>query len=355
MSDFPAVILDHLPDAILLLDRHRGIITINRAAQDLLDRPRMGQDLALSVRHPDILSAVDQVLRGEPPRDLEATLPGSPPRNISIHAESLGPDEAESNIAAVVVITDITASKRSERMRADFVANASHELRSPLSAIIGFLETLADSARDDANARQRFVEIMLRESRRMTRLIDDLLSLSRVEINEHVRPTAKVPLPLVIDHVTQTLAVKAEGRDIRLETILPSDLPDIIGEEEQVQQVLHNLVDNAIKYGNEGSRVEIEAHTVPRVPGRLSPGVAIAIRDESPGIPSDIIPRLTERFFRVDEARSRQLGSTGLGLAICKHIINRHRGHLTIESATGVGSTFTVYLPTQPSAIPRRA
>ena len=353
MTDLPIEILDHLPDAILLLDADRNIIASNRSAEELLDRPRLGQDLALSVRQPDLLAAVDQVLRGEPPRDLEATLPGNPPRNISVHTENFGEDATDQNIAAVLVITDITASRRSERMRADFVANASHELRSPLSAIIGFLETIAGWAKDDPDAQQRFVEIMIRESQRMTRLIDDLLSLSKVEINEHVRPTSKVALELVIDHVIQTLAGRAAERDIRFDTTLPPDLPEIVGEEEQVQQVLHNLVDNAIKYGNDGSRVEIEARQVSRVPGRVSPGVAIAIRDRSPGIPQDVIPRLTERFFRVDEARSRQMGSTGLGLAICKHIINRHRGHLMIESVPGEGSTFTIYLPTEPPAAPK--
>jgi len=353
MTDVPLAVLDHLPDAILLLDQHRTIIAANRAATELFDSPRIGQDLALSMRHPDILSAVDQVMRGEPPRDLEATLPGSPPRNIHVHTENLGRDAPGHDAAAILVVSDITSSKRSERMRADFVANASHELRSPLSAIIGFLETLADSARDDAEARHRFIEIMLRESRRMTRLIDDLLSLSRVEINEHVRPTAKVSVGLVMDHVAQTLAVKAEARDINLEVSAPADLPEIVGDEEQVQQVLHNLVDNAIKYGDEGSRVEIEAQPVARVPGRSLPGVAISVRDQGRGIPADLIPRLTERFFRVDEARSRQLGSTGLGLAICKHIINRHRGHLTIDSVEGEGSTFTIYLPTDPPAAPK--
>lgn len=350
MSSLPVEILDRLPDSILLVDSRRDIVWTNKAADDLFDRPRIGQDLAMSVRHPDILAGVDRVLSGETSSDLEATLPGTPPRNVAVHAERQEDDPSGLDIAAVVVISDITATKRSERMRADFVANASHELRSPLSAIIGFLETLSDTARDDAEARHRFIEIMLRESRRMTRLIDDLLSLSRVEINEHVRPTAYVDVAQVIDHVSETLAGKAEERDIQIEKIAPAGLPHIVGDEEQVVQVLHNLVDNAIKYGKPGSRVEIEAQSVSRVPGRTAAGVSIAVRDESDGIPADVIPRLTERFFRVDAARSRQLGSTGLGLAICKHIVNRHRGHLSIDSVEGHGSTFTVYLPSQPAA-----
>ena len=348
MTNLPFAVLDHIPDSVILIDGQRGIVAANRAAEELLDHPRIGQDMAMSVRHPDILAAVDRAMQGDQPRDLEATLPGTPPRNIAVHAERLDHDPSGLGIAAVIVISDITASKRSERMRADFVANASHELRSPLSAIIGFLETLADTAKEDAEARTRFIEIMLRESRRMTRLIDDLLSLSRVEINEHVRPTGYVDIAMVIEHVSETLTGKAQDRDIAIDTMTSAQLPMVIGEEEQLMQVLHNLVDNAIKYGNPGSRIEIEAQSVSRVPGRTSPGVSIAVRDESDGIPPEVIPRLTERFFRVDEARSRQLGSTGLGLAICKHIINRHRGHLAIDSAKGQGSTFTVFLPSQP-------
>ncbi|MEQ8666755.1 MAG: ATP-binding protein [Rhodospirillales bacterium] len=353
MTNLPFAVLDHIPDSVILVDERRRIVAANRAAEELLGNPRIGQDLAMSIRHPDILSAVDSAMQGDQPRDLETTLPGTPPRSIAVHAEWLDHDPSGLGITAVIVITDITASKRSEQMRADFVANASHELRSPLSAIIGFLETLAESAKEDAEARARFIEIMLRESRRMTRLIDDLLSLSRVEINEHVRPTGYVNIEVIVNQVTETLAGKAADRGIRFKAVVPAGLPRIIGDEEQLLQVLHNLVDNAIKYANPGSRIEIEAQSVNRVPGRTSPGISIAVSDESDGIPPDVIPRLTERFFRVDEARSRQLGSTGLGLAICKHIINRHRGHLTIDSTKGKGSTFTVFLPSQPAETAR--
>lgn len=345
----PVGVLDHLPDSVILINAHRGIVWVNRAAKDLFDNPRVGQHLAMSVRHPDILGAVDRAMAGRAVRDLEATLQGTPPRNITVHVERSERDSDGDGIAAIIVVTDMTASRRSEQMRADFVANASHELRSPLSAIIGFLETLANGARHDPDARRRFIDIMLRESRRMTRLIDDLLSLSRVEINEHVRPTGWVRIRRVVDQVAETLAGRARDRDITISCSLPDDPPVVIGDEEQVVQVLQNLVDNAIKYGAFGSCVEIRVESVGRVPGRTSPGVSVMVRDEGDGIPPDMIPRLTERFFRVDEARSRRLGSTGLGLAICKHIINRHRGHLAIESTRGRGSAFTVYLPAHPA------
>ncbi len=349
MDRLPLAVLDHLPDPVILVDAHRNIMAVNKAALYLLDAPRVGQDLAMSIRHPEILAAVDAAMNGEAPRDLQATLPGSPPRNVAVHAESIVEDHNPEGIAAVIVIADVTAAKRSERMRADFVANASHELRSPLSAIIGFLETVSDTARDDADARERFVEIMLRESRRMTRLIDDLLSLSRVEINEHVRPTDHVDLGHVIGHVTETLGGKARDRGLRFDIDVADRLPPVIGDEEQVVQVIHNLIDNAIKYSRADTAIGLSAKPVGRVPGRKVAGVSVAVTDQGVGIPLEMIPRLTERFFRVDEARSRSLGSTGLGLAICKHIINRHRGHLAIESVEGSGSTFTVCLPSSES------
>jgi len=349
VDNLPIAVLHHLPDPVVLIDANRSIVAANRAANDMFESLRVGQDLALSIRHPDILAAVDAAMRGDPPRDLQATLPGSPPRNIAVHTESIDPKEIKNkdheNVAAVIILADVTAAKRSERMRVDFVANASHELRSPLSAIMGFLETLAGSAKDDPEARERFVEIMLRESRRMTRLIDDLLSLSRVEINEHVRPTGSVDIGRVIRHVTEALGVKASDRDIEIETGVADDLPAVIGDEEQVMQVVHNLIDNAIKYSSAGTSIKIAVEPISRVPGRTVPGVAVSVADQGIGIPTEIVPRLTERFFRVDAARSRELGSTGLGLAICKHIINRHRGHLAIDSVEGEGSTFTVSLP----------
>lgn len=345
MEQFPKAVFDHLPGPVILIGSKREIIDINRAAQDLFDITDTGQDLAISLRNPDILRLVDGVMADGGAREIETTLADTPPRVLAIHAEHISDTSASEGIVAVLSVTDLTVIKRMEHMRADFVANASHELRSPLSAIIGFLETIIGPAKDDPEARTRFIEIMLRESRRMTRLIDDLLSLSRVEINEHVKPTEVVNIRPLLEGVSETLAFKANERGMVVTLELESGLEPVQGESEQLEQVFHNLVDNAIKYGAENTPVHIHVAPVNRVPGRRIRGVAISVIDRGEGIPHDSIPRLTERFYRVDKARSRELGSTGLGLAICKHIINRHRGHLAINSTPGEGSTFTVYLP----------
>ncbi len=352
MDRFPKIVFDHLPDPVILIGPKREIVDINRAARELFDIGRTGQDLAISLRNPDILRMVDSVMAEGGVRGVEVTIADSPPRVIAVHAERIASTEESDGIAVVLSVTDLTAIKRTEHMRVDFVANASHELRSPLSAIIGFLETLAGPAKEDFESHARFIDIMLRESRRMTRLIDDLLSLSRVEINEHVRPTGSVEIRPVLESVVETLAVKAAERGMVLTLNLEDGVQPLQGDAEQLQQVFHNLVDNAIKYGAENSQVAVYVTSVDRVPGRRIAGVAISVIDKGEGIPHDVIPRLTERFYRVDKARSKTLGSTGLGLAICKHIINRHRGHLEIDSAPGDGSTFTVSLPVFPTPDP---
>ncbi|NQV43376.1 MAG: PAS domain-containing sensor histidine kinase [Rhodospirillales bacterium] len=349
MDRFPKAVFDHLPNPIILIGASREIVDINRAARESFDIRRTGQDIAISLRNPDILRAVDSVLAEGGSREIETSIPDTPPRVIAAHAEHVGDTAELDGIAVVLSITDLTAIKRMEHMRADFVANASHELRSPLSAIIGFLETLGGPAKDDAEAHSRFIDIMLRESRRMNRLIDDLLSLSRVEINEHVQPTGAITIQPVLARVMETLNGKASERGMELKLIIADDVQTLQGDAEQLEQVFHNLVDNAIKYGAEKSPVTIHATSIERLPGRRIEGAAISVTNEGEGISQDAIPRLTERFYRVDKARSRTLDSTGLGLAICKHIISRHRGLLEIDSTIGKGSTFTVYLPVSPS------
>lgn len=345
MDHFPKAVFDHLPGPVILIGSRREIIDINRAARELFDISSTGQDLAISLRNPDVLRLVDGVMAEGGSREIETTIADSPPRVVAVHVEHVSETDMADGIVVVLSVTDLTAIKRMEHMRADFVANASHELRSPLSAIIGFLETITGPAKDDPEARTRFTEIMLRESRRMTRLIDDLLSLSRVEINEHVKPTDRVSIEPVLNGIVETLTFKADERGMNITLNIEGEIQQLQGEAEQLEQVFHNLVDNAIKYGAENSSVQITAMSIARVPGRRIAGAAISVTDQGEGIPQDAIPRLTERFYRVDKARARNLGSTGLGLAICKHIISRHRGHLDIESTPGEGSTFTVSLP----------
>jgi len=242
---------------------------------------------------------------------------------------------------AILTLHDVTELKRSEQMRADFIANAGHELKTTLAALIGFIETLLGPAREDVAARERFLGIMREQAQRMARLVDDLLSLSRIELNEHVAPTGRIALAPVIDEVARGLELRAAERGIRIRRALPADLPEVQGDRDELAQIFQNLLDNAVKYGRTESEVTVKGATGS---GAATGLVQVAVADRGDGIPGDQLPRLTERFYRVDTARSRELGGTGLGLAIVKHILNRHRGRLDIASEVGHGSTFTVWL-----------
>jgi len=344
-SDVPVTVFDALPDPVILLDGEREVRAANLAAKELFDSRMVGVDLALSLRHPTVLSCVDAVLSGEPVKRAQIALPVPVARNFEVFAIGLSARVPRAKaVRVVLVLHDLTVAARAEQMRADFVANVSHELRTPLSALVGFIETLKGPARDDPAARDHFLDIMQRESERMARLIGDLLSLSRVEVNEHVQPRDAVDLAKVLRTVAEVLAVPATARRIAIEVALPDPLPAVSGDEDQLAQVFQNLVDNAIKYSREGSRVTVEAEVVERIPESGVRGVKVAVRDEGEGIPAEHIPRLTERFYRIDKARSRSIGGTGLGLAIVKHIVSRHRGRLKVESQEGHGSTFTVFL-----------
>lgn len=330
-----------IPDPQILLDAQRRIIRANPAASEFIGTVLETSDLAASLRNPAVLAAADAVLAGGAARIVEFTL--SLPIERVIQAR-IAPVEgvATEGIAAIVTLHDITALKLAEQMRADFVANAGHELKTPLASLVGFIETLLGAAHDDAAARERFLGIMRGEAGRMTRLVDDLLSLSRIELNEHVAPTSPVALLPLIEQVADALELRAGERGMRLTLAVPEDLPDVYGDEDELAQVFQNLIDNAIKYGKPQTEITVAAR-VDRRPAANSL-VRIAVEDHGEGIPSEHLPRLTERFYRVDTARSRQLGGTGLGLAIVKHILNRHRGRLDISSTPGVGSTFTACL-----------
>lgn len=230
-------------------------------------------------------------------------------------------------------------------MRRDFVANVSHELRSPLTVLSGFIETLQGPARDDASARERFLAIMAQEARRMNRLVSDLLSLSRLEANERIRPRERVVPAEVLRATVAALRPLIEDSGIQLEIDDATAEASVPGDRDQLVQVFHNLVENAIKYGGAGGRVTVTLRTHPRWPGILGEALSVCVADAGEGVDPIHLPRLTERFYRVDSHRSRQMGGTGLGLAIVKHIVNRHRGRLAIDSERGRGSRFTVILP----------
>ncbi len=346
----PQPLLDHLPDPVILVNRGREITAVNRMAREIVGVGEVGRDLALSMRHPRVLAAVEAVMTGASTVSEEITLAAPTPRTFTLHAARLDGAGAHSQAAAaaVLVLRDETRAKRAEQTRADFVANASHELRSPLSALIGFIETLLGPASDDAHARERFLGLMRAEAMRMARLVDDLMSLSRVEINEHVPPKDAVAIGAILQSVADTLSVRAEDKGMTIALDIDANLPFVLGDGDQLTQVFHNLVDNAVKYARTGTVVRLAAKRTERGAGG-GQGVSVAVIDAGDGIAAIHLPRLTERFYRADAGRSRRLGGTGLGLAIVKHIVNRHRGTLSIESKRGVGSTFTVVLPAAPS------
>jgi len=237
---------------------------------------------------------------------------------------------------------DLTPLRRVEEMRADFVANASHELRTPLAALSGFIETLQGSAKDDARARERFLPIMQEQARRMARLIDDLLSLSRIELNAHRRPDTAVELAPIVRQVADSLQTLARDRGVSVQVDAANTFR-VPGDRDELVRVFENLVENALKYGAVGKRVDIAVGRGESPDGEEE--ALVSVRDYGPGIAPEHVPRLTERFYRVDVRESRAQGGTGLGLALVKHILNRHHGRLSIESLPGAGATFTVYLP----------
>ena len=338
-------IVDGLPDPLIAVDRQRRIVRTNRAAVMLLGPTVPDRDLSTALRHPELLAAIDALLAvadgnfvGPDQVAVDLVLTGAPERDVIAHARRL-PRAAADGSLALIVLHDTTALRRAERMRADFVANASHELKTPIAGIMGFIETLRGPARDDAAARERFLVIMAEQADRMRRLVDDLLMLSRIEQHEHARPDTEVNVRRVLEGVRDLLQLKASSRKVALELTVDPALPEAVGDYDELIVVFQNLVDNAIKYAKPATTVKVAARPLGR--DRL----AVAVSDEGDGIPAAHLPRLTERFYRVDNARSRQLGGTGLGLAIVKHVVNRHRGRLDIQSTPGKGSTFTVMLP----------
>jgi len=340
-----SVILDALPDPVLLLDGRRRVLAANRAADELLGQGIHGRDIALSLRQPDAQDALRSVVAGAAPRG-EADVVFETPVRRSYQLQVMGVPRSEAlSVRAVVALHEVTALKNAETMRADFVANVSHELRSPLSALSGFIETLQTSAKDDPAAQERFLTIMNGEAGRMARLIDDLLSLSRIEVNEHIRPTKRVSLANIISGVVDSVHIKAEQKGMTLDVDLPDDMADVSGDEDELREVFQNLVDNAVKYGAPKTAVRISARMLDAFVETGTPGVEITIADQGEGIEAEHLPRLTERFYRIDKGRSRSMGGTGLGLAIVKHIVNRHRGRLNVTSVLGKGSAFHVQLP----------
>ena len=347
-----AVIIENLPDPLLLVSDSGVILDANLAARTTFGSRLVGAGLSSVSRAPAILDAMADVLAGAAKREVEFEQPVPLNRTFNAIIEHLPVDDrAErwhpraSRAEAMILIHDLTALKRTEQLRAEFVANVSHELRTPLSALIGFVETLATSARDDPAARKRFLSLMDEQGRRMTRLIDDLLSLSKIEMDEHTQPSDVIDICAIAKAVAQALDQRARTRGISLELDLPDRRCPIIGDADQVYEVIENLIENAIRYSRDHTAVRMRIWRAGTGAGSGEGTFGLAVIDQGEGIAREHLPRITERFYRADKARSRAVGGTGLGLAIVKHIVSRHRAALQIESKVGEGSVFTVYWP----------
>ncbi len=341
--------IDAFADPALLVDGDFRIIAANGLARELFGDRIVTDDLRLVLRHPVILDAVQAVLNHAGPVEREVSGLGNANGAYRARVVDVGPGRSvPTGRRTLLTFDDITQTRLTERMRVDFVANASHELRTPLATLTGFIETLQGPAADDEPARHRFLDIMGREAARMSRLIDDLLSLSRIELDKYVRPQTALDLPPLIADVGKTLAMRLEqDRRQLLVDIGESDikLPQVIADRDQILQVLHNLISNALKYGRSGTPVQVKVERLPAIGNRTDSMLRVSVIDIGEGIPPEHLPRLTERFYRVDTKRSRSIGGTGLGLAIVKHIIERHRGQFEIASRPGEGTRVSFTLP----------
>jgi len=341
VGQFAAALLETLPHPALIIDENVRIAAANGAARKILPNLRLREPLILALRAPDVLESVARVLTSRRP---ETTLLHERVPLERVYEVSITPLEvpSQSVTAVVLALTDMTEARRLEQMRVNFVANASHELRTPLASILGFVETLQGPAKDDSNARGKFLEIMRDQARRMSRLVDDLLSLSRIEQKAHVRPEQRVDLSLIVRHICETLQPLAKESAVRLDIHVEPNL-QIAGDHDELARVTENLIENAIKYGVWGKDSEIDRVEVSLIHDGTE--ARLAVRDFGPGIEADHLPRLTERFYRVDDGLSRAKGGTGLGLAIVKHIVARHRGRMNIESQINHGSVFSASFP----------
>ncbi|MCH9806339.1 MAG: PAS domain-containing protein [Alphaproteobacteria bacterium] len=339
-----SIILECLSEAVFLVDAGRVVLLANKAAREQFGDGTVGRDFVRVVRHPECLQAIDDVLSGMASAQTTLSLRSPLPSVYQIAVVGL-PVESGADARAAITFTDITHLHDARQMRSDFVANVSHELRSPLTALNGIIETLKGPARDDAEARGHFLEVMEREALRMNRLVNELLTLSQVEANRRVQPTEIADVFKVVEQVVATLDMQAkvDGKTIELTGVTKGC--EVRGDAHELTQVFHNLIENAIKYSGKEAQVLIKLGVVDHVVGVAGRAVQVEVRDQGPGIDAMHIPRLTERFYRVDTGRSREHGGTGLGLAIVKHTVNRHRGRLQIRSELGLGSSFVVSLP----------
>lgn len=336
--------VDALSWPCIVIDERNLVHQANAEALHRFPKLEAGRPLAFALRNPALLRGLEMCR--ETGRAQAVQLQLSQP-NAAWYEATLAPlstatpDSAADRDWLVIALSDVTAQNRAQAMRADFVANASHELRTPLTSLIGFIDTLQGPAANDRDAREKFLGIMRSQAERMARLVNDLLSLSRIEAHQHLSPTGTLDLVSLTNEVIEGIAPLAEAQGVKIETDIGLDAARVSGERNELYEVVENLIDNALKYGGEGGRIAVNLGPASR------PGFdfQLTVTDSGPGIAAEHVPRLTERFYRIDVESSRQKKGTGLGLAIVKHVVNRHRGLLTIRSQLGVGTTVEVLLP----------
>jgi two-component system phosphate regulon sensor histidine kinase PhoR len=334
-----------LHEPAVMLDRDGGVIAFNAAAQTIAPGLRAGEPVLIALRMPELVDAVRRAGKRREPQRVEffERVPLDRWFEAFVTPVRLPIDGDLSADLLLMTLNDLTPLRRVEEMRADFIANASHELRTPLAALLGFIETLQGPAKSDTAARERFLAIMQQQATRMARLIDDLLSLSRIELNAHVAPATPVELQPIVRQVADGLMPLARDREVAINVAAQSEPLTVLGDRDELIRAVENLVENALKYGAAGKRIDIALARGQTRAG--APEARLTVRDFGPGIAPEHLPRLTERFYRVDVAESRAQGGTGLGLALVKHVLNRHGGRLSIESTLGAGASFTMHLP----------
>ncbi len=341
----PAQIVQALPLVALIIGPDERITVANGHARSLLGQEIVGRHCITGLRQPNILDAIETVFRTKTKQ--ESRYLGRDSGRDTTFRVNIAPIETGKGTSVLITFEDLTDIEDAGKMRRDFVANVSHELKTPLTALMGFIETLRGPARNDPKAQDRFLSIMEQEATRMSQLVSDLLSLSKVEENERIRPVQPVNLDAILNSTILALAPVAEKAAVAVTAHFPPTVPLIPGDENQLRQVFRNLIENAIKYGARGGKIDViidEAQESALLRGQ---GITVRVRDYGEGIAAHHIARLTERFYRVDSHRSREVGGTGLGLAIVKHIISRHRGRLRINSVVNEGTEFAVILPVE--------
>ncbi len=341
-------VLAGLPDPVVALDRHGDVVALNARAAAIAPALRRGEPVSLALRVPEVLESIRRAVASGNSQRVEFFERVPVDRWYEAIVTPIALAGAAPPGLVLLAFHDLTPLRRIEEMRADFIANASHELRTPLAALAGFIETLQGSARDDAAARARFLPIMQAQATRMARLIDDLLSLSRIELNAHLRPDKQVDLVAIMRQVADSLQTLARDRGVDITVAARPGRLLVLGDRDELMRVFENLIENALKYAASGKKIDISLAISDAGKGLRE--ASVCVRDYGPGIAPEHLPRLTERFYRVDVSESRAQGGTGLGLALVKHILNRHGGRLTIDSVAGQGATFTAHLPVAAAA-----